>query len=315
MPNSMSASQQAVAPAAASSNIAPIRKKSILQIDPRLLSFEEGFNLREDTDDVRVHIDSIKSTIRSGGVVPPVIFRKVGEKNLLIDGHCRTRAYHELIAEGVEILYMDAMEFQGSDAERVALMLSSAQALPLKPIERGNGYLRLQRYGWSVQQIAERTGLSDTAIYQSIQLVKLDSAIQQMVKSGDVSAKTALEAVQEYGDKAPKILAKIIEREKSKGRKVTRKSLAIPSVPPKHLKTVFQNAERLVDTLDNETRVRLAELESKPAELVQQERISVEASLMIELLRAVGESKEAQRKRIKQEQLVLPTADDSLLDI
>jgi ParB family chromosome partitioning protein len=245
--------------------------------------------------------------------VPPVIFRKVGDKNLLIDGHCRTRAYHELIAEGVEIRYMDAMEFQGSDAERVALMLSSAQALPLKPIERGNGYLRLKRYGWSVQQIAERTGLSETAIYQSIQLVQMDSIIQQMVKSGEVSAKTALEAVQQYGDKAPKILARTIEREKAKGRKVTRKNLVIPSVPPKHLKTVFHNVERLVDTLDNETRVRLAELETKPTELVQEERILIDASVLIELIRALGESKEAQRKRIEQEQLVLPTAEDSLL--
>lgn len=313
MHNSMSDFQQAAAPVSASSSVSRIRKKPILQMDPRLLSFEEGFNLREDTDDVRAHIESIKSTIRSGGLVPPVIFRKVGDKNLLIDGHCRTRAYQELIAEGVEILYMDAMEFQGSDAERVALMLSSAQALPLKPIERGNGYLRLQRYGWTVQQIAQRTGLSDTAVYQAIQLVKLDSAIQEMVKSGDVSAKTALEAVQEYGDNAPKILAKVIEREKAKGRKVTRKALVMPSVPPKHLKTVFHNVERLVDTLDNETRVRLAELETKPAELVQQEKITIEASVLIDLLRAVGESKEAQRKRTKPEQLVLPTADDDML--
>lgn len=180
-----------------------VQKVTSFKVNPRLIEVEEGFNARP-LD--RQHVESMKVSYKAGAVFPPVLVRVNDGKIILVDGHHRTAAFNELMDEGVEILGVDAVQFRGNDADRVAHMLTSAQGLALTPLEMGMSYRRLVAFGWSTKQIADKVGKTVSHVSEMVKLAEANSDVHQLVTDKKVSSTTAAKMVREHGENAGNVM-------------------------------------------------------------------------------------------------------------
>lgn len=200
-----------------------VQKTTQFQVDPRIIEIEPGFNARPID---RTHVEAMKIAKRNGAVFPPVFVRVDAGRIIMVDGHHRLTADLELIEEGVDIKRIDCMQFRGNDAERITLMLTTAQGKPLTPLEMGFQYKKLTALGWTSMEIGDKVGKGRTHVEEMIRLANAPSAVHEMVRSGKVSAAVALEVVRKYGEQAGDVLAKEHEKAASSGKtKVTKKTL------------------------------------------------------------------------------------------
>jgi len=70
-----------------------ISKSTTFRVDPDLIKFEKGFNLREQNDELDLHVDRLAAAMLAGAFIPPVDVQ-INDKGEIIarDGHCRTKA-------------------------------------------------------------------------------------------------------------------------------------------------------------------------------------------------------------------------------
>jgi hypothetical protein len=106
--------------AMAESKVEGIQTMKMFSVDPALVEVEDGFNRPLN----REHIESIKITIKAGGILDPIWVRVDNGSIILVDGEHRLTAVLECIGEGLSIppngYKMPAQQFRGNDAERVA---------------------------------------------------------------------------------------------------------------------------------------------------------------------------------------------------
>jgi len=220
--------------AMAEGKVEGIQKATYFKVDPQLVEFEEGFNLREEGADLDAYLDSLYQAMKAGAAIPPIDVSVVDGRIIARDGHCRTRAARRLVAEGIEYM-LEARQYRGNDADCVLHMLGTAQGKSLTPLEQGRGYMRLTRYGMTVVQISERTGLHRNTIDNWLILAEAPSDIQQMVSRGEVAALVVVDAMRKHGTaKAAELLKGKIEKvQASREKKVTKKHVGGPKMPVK----------------------------------------------------------------------------------
>jgi|SRR6267378_265942 len=193
-----------------------VKKTTQFKIDPRIIEIEEGFNARPLDKD---HIEEFKVSYKTGAVLPPVFVRVEEGRIILIDGHHRVAALMKLIADGEDIVSIDAIQFRGNDADRVAHMLTSAQGLPLTPLQMGSAYKRLVNFGWGVKEISARVGKTYTHVSEMLKLTEANSDVRGMVERKEVAAHTALKLVRKHGEKAGQVASAHLETAKKNGKK------------------------------------------------------------------------------------------------
>src|SRR5437764_1777972 len=131
-----------------------VGKETTFKVDPRLIEIQPGFN----RPIIREHVEQLKTSIRNGATLPPIFVRVEPGRIIMVDGEHRWIAVCELIAEGMEIPFMSAIQFRGSDADAIAHLLTSAQGAGITPLDQGIQFLKLVRLQWDVKMIAARTG-------------------------------------------------------------------------------------------------------------------------------------------------------------
>jgi ParB-like chromosome segregation protein Spo0J len=186
-----------------------VSKTTQFAVDPRVIETEPGFNARPLDPE---HTAMIKLAYKNGATLPPLMVRVDEGRIVIVDGHHRLAAIMSLIADGEEIQRVDAMHFRGNDAERITLMLTSAQGKPLTPLEMGRQYRKLAAYGWKV-------GKSTQHVSDMTQLAHSDTDVQDMVTRKEVSASTAVTVVKKHGSRAGKVLAGQLKEAKAAGKK------------------------------------------------------------------------------------------------
>lgn len=201
-----------------------IQKTTQFKVNPKLLEFEEGFNARPIS---REHVESLKSSFRSGVTFPAIDVRVDDGRVIVVDGHHRTVAACELIDEGLEIVGIDATQFRGSDADRIVRMLTSAQNLAITPLQMGVQYRKLIVCGWDVKKISAHVGKTPSHVGEMIKLAESNTDVQRMVESKEVAAHTAVKAIRQHGEKAGAVLAGELTKAKASGKtKVTAKTIS-----------------------------------------------------------------------------------------
>lgn len=191
-----------------------IKKMTDYMLDPRAISIKPGFNARDMVNmsrRTREHVDSIKAAIRAGETMPPLDVRVEGDKIYVVEGHCRLVAYHELIAEGVELMLVAVRDFKGNDEAADFHVLNSASQLHLTRLEQGRKYKGRVSLGWTVAKIAERVRKSPSYVEQNLMLANADSDVQRLLEDETVSAKVALAAIRKHGAKAGAYLQSIVD--------------------------------------------------------------------------------------------------------
>lgn len=208
-----------------------VKKTDLWKVDPRRLTEIDGFNLRDyDDPDVIAQIEAFADAYANGRYVPPLIVWVDDQGNISpVEGHLRRRGAMLCIERGHDLPFVECVNFKGNDAERVEVMLRSADGLQLKPLNTAFGYLRLHRKNYSNAEIAAKVGRTVARVEQLLLLANANSDVHALVKDGRVSADGAIEAVRLHGEGAGEYLLGVLQA----GGKATRQAVRGAGIPPK----------------------------------------------------------------------------------
>lgn len=291
-------------------SIEGVSKVTHFKVDPRLITIEEGFNVRAKVNGVmtparREYIDSLKAAKLAGATFPPLDVRVEDGVVILIDGENRLIADLELIKEGNDIQTVECRQLRDNDAERVAHMVGTGeQGLKLTHLEAGHGYRRLRGFGWSVQRIAKRARRSDTHIEQGIMLAESDTAIQQMLIKEEVASDVVLPLLRKHGSKKTlEILIERLEKERANGgKKVTAKSLYGPAIPRQVVSKVVSSLDTFYTRLSESDRENLQTLLNGNEAELEGKTVTMSAASLKALFDAHQEVQQVYAKSEKREQ-------------
>ncbi len=120
-------------------------------------------------------LTELADSIRSEGLLQPIVVRKVGDKFQLIAGERRWRAFQQLNLKAIPARIVDA-----SNASSAALgLIENLQREGLNPIEEAHGFASLIRDFDLTQEIAaDRVGKARATVANTLRLLSLDAEIQ-----------------------------------------------------------------------------------------------------------------------------------------
>ncbi len=129
-------------------------------------------------------LNELIDSIRSRGIIQPLIVRKVAGKYELIAGERRWRAAKEVGLAEAPVIVRTA-----SDQEVLELaLIENIQRADLNPIEEATAYNRLAReFGLKQEEIATKVGKSRAAVANCMRLLELHSQIQTWLAQQRIS--------------------------------------------------------------------------------------------------------------------------------
>jgi ParB family chromosome partitioning protein len=178
-------------------------------------------------NELRELVDSV----RSKGVIQPILLRRSGERYQLVAGERRWRAAQAAQLDAVPAVVRDM-------DDREALELALAENLlrdDLGPLEAARAYQTLQeRFGASQEEIAQRVGLNRASVANTLRLLRLPSSIQTMLDQRNITAGHARALLMVSSeDEQVRLAEKIL----SQGLSVrAAEKIASGGVPPRPLK-------------------------------------------------------------------------------
>lgn len=237
-----------------------VRRADAMKVRLEDLYEEPGFNLRTEGEALETTIDLLAEFIGDGGTVPPLEVRPRADGGVwVVDGHRRRRALIKLDMAGrlprtpnkedpsILEAWVAVTAFEGSDADRVARIISSQENEKLSPLELAEGYKRLKAFGWTVDQIAKKIGKTRQHVEQVVTVGNANTDVQSLIAAGQVSATTAAQVVKAHGDKAGKVLGAELQKAQAKGKtKVTAGTMRGPSISRPKLEAVHTAADALL---------------------------------------------------------------------
>lgn len=265
-------------------------RMEMLKIPLDLLFEEPGFNERDYVDpDVAAQIEAFANAFAAREFLPPLLvrFEHGSEKFYVVDGHQRRRGALLARERGIPVKDLNCIVFTGSKVDRFVVQCKSAQGLQLKPVGIARNYLKLQRLGLSVQEIAVAMGKVPLHVENMLVLATANADVQAMVNSGAVAATTAIEAVKAYGDNAGGVLASKLQDAMSLGKTKVKPSAIREWFPPrKAIGGIYASLNSMVRNLDAKKRRQLAELEKLSPEQLQGRTIEMDASAVLALYKS-----------------------------
>jgi ParB family chromosome partitioning protein len=123
-------------------------------------------------------LTELAESIRSEGLLQPIVVRKQGEKYQLIAGERRWRAFQQLKIKAIPARIVEA-----SDASSAALgLIENLQREGLNPIEEAHGYASLIRdFDLTQENAADRVGKGRATVANALRLLSLDGELQGFV--------------------------------------------------------------------------------------------------------------------------------------
>jgi ParB family chromosome partitioning protein len=126
----------------------------------------------------------LAESIRSEGLLQPVVVRRQGGKFTLIAGERRWRAFLQLGIKAIPARVVEA-----SDASAAVLgLIENLQREGLNPVDEAHGYASLIRdFDLTQETAAGRVGKSRAAVANALRLLALDAEIQGFLAKGLLS--------------------------------------------------------------------------------------------------------------------------------
>ncbi|MFO1447655.1 MAG: ParB/RepB/Spo0J family partition protein [Opitutaceae bacterium] len=130
------------------------------------------------------HLQELAESIRSEGLLQPIVVRKHGEKYQLVAGERRWRAFQLLKIKSIPARLVEA-----SNASSAALgLIENLQREGLNPIEEAYGFASLIRdFDLTQEAAAERVGKGRASVANALRLLMLDGELQGYLAKGLLS--------------------------------------------------------------------------------------------------------------------------------
>ncbi|NBO91689.1 MAG: ParB/RepB/Spo0J family partition protein [Planctomycetia bacterium] len=129
-------------------------------------------------------ISSLSDSIRTHGILQPLVVRQVGDRYQLIAGERRLKAAEVAGLASVPVTIVDFNDQQSYEAA----LVENVQRTDLNPIEKALGFKEyLDRYSMTHEQLAQRLGLARPTITNLVGLLDLPEGIQKLIQSGQLT--------------------------------------------------------------------------------------------------------------------------------
>ena len=130
-------------------------------------------------DDAKLH--ELAESIRTQGILQPILVRRDGPRYRLIAGERRWRAAQLAGLDQVPVLIREA-----GDAEAFELALvENLQRADLNPVEEAEGFRRLiDEFGLTQEQVSTRVGKERSSVANALRLLGLPDTVKGMLSDG-----------------------------------------------------------------------------------------------------------------------------------
>ena len=191
------------------------------------------------------HLEELAESIRSKGILLPLIVRRAHDGYVLVAGERRWRAAQKAGLREVPVMVREVTE---KEAFELAL-IENIQREDLNPLEEAEAYRRLiDEHGLTQEELAGRVGKDRSTVANALRLLRLPDPIKQAIVAGQLSMghARALLAISDEADlrrAADQVIAEglsvraaeaLVQRLKSK-RRPKEKREAGQSVQVRHL--------------------------------------------------------------------------------
>jgi len=143
---------------------------------------QNPFQPRKSFDDDE--LSSLCESIKSHGILQPLVVRQVGGQYQLVAGERRLRAARSAGLSAVPVRVVDFNDQQVLEAA----LVENIQRSDLNPIEKAQGFASyLERFQMTHEQLAARLGLARSTITNLVALLELPPEVQDAVRTAQLS--------------------------------------------------------------------------------------------------------------------------------
>jgi len=133
-----------------------------------------------DTDELA----SLSASVRSHGILQPLVVRQLGDQYQLIAGERRLRAAQDA---GLSSVPVHIVNFNDKEVLEAAL-IENIQRTDLNPIEKAQGFKDyLDRFHQNHEQLAQRLGLARSTITNLVNLLELAPEVQEGIRVNQIT--------------------------------------------------------------------------------------------------------------------------------
>ncbi len=159
----------------------PVSSERALDIDIDLLR-PNRFQPRTTMDDAG--IEDLAKSIKSNGIIQPIVVRKAEDGYEIVAGERRWRASQRAGLLKVPVVVRDIPE----ERMLAAALIENVQREDLNPIEEAQAYRRLaDDYQLTQEQIADAVGKDRSSVANYLRLLRLPAEVRNNVGSGALS--------------------------------------------------------------------------------------------------------------------------------
>jgi ParB family transcriptional regulator, chromosome partitioning protein len=161
---------------------APIAAGGSLQIDIDLI---DPSPYQPRTRFSEAALEELAQSIRSSGIIQPLVVRRIGSRYQLIAGERRWRA-----AQRAQLLRVPAVLREVGDEQALELTLvENIQREDLNPIEQARAFQRLlDQFHLTQDEVATRTGKDRATVANAVRLLALDETFLEWIEEGKITA-------------------------------------------------------------------------------------------------------------------------------
>jgi ParB family chromosome partitioning protein len=198
-------------------------------------------------------LEELAESIRSNGLVQPLVVRRIGARYQLVAGERRWRAARLAALQTVPVV---VREIPDENLLELAL-IENIQREDLNAIEEANAYQKLiEKVGLTQESLAKRVGKDRSYITNYLRLLRLPSDIQQMVQEGLISTGHARTILGVPTAEAQRKLADRIVKEQLSVRDVER-MVRMAAEPPSRSSNPRQPSDPNIAAAETKLRRRL----------------------------------------------------------
>lgn len=217
--------------ASAKKMMADINAKSrdLYQVKPGDITVLEGFNPRVKNQEYFDGIEALSQDIERLGYMQdkPLAgyIAKVDGKDTIVlqDGHRRYAAVLRAIARGAKIAALPlVLKDRSQNMLDLTLgLLHSNEGQPFNTYEKAIIAKRLKGFGWENKAIAVEMRCTTAFVGQLLTMAGAPEAIQELVRTGQMSATHAIDLVKEHGENSVAVAKARVATAKSAGKQTT----------------------------------------------------------------------------------------------
>jgi ParB/RepB/Spo0J family partition protein len=139
-------------------------------------------------DNDRSHFDTeglreLASSIKEHGLAQPITVRPLNGHYQIVAGERRYRAHVLLNAETIPAIIRDLDD----EAASAIMLAENVSRRDLDPIDEALAYQkRLTQFDWSVEDIAQRAGVTTVRVHFRLKLLRLRPDVQKLIRDGQL---------------------------------------------------------------------------------------------------------------------------------